>query len=83
METIGMRIRMARQRAGKTLTELADESGSTRASLAKLEQGTRDKVLIRFARIARALDTTMDDLIPPEALAVGAEDPEDDDEIPF
>ena len=84
METIGMRVRMARQRAGKTLTEAAEESGCTRAALAKMEQGTRDKVLIRFARLAKALDTTMEDLIPAEALAMGGEDPEeDDDEIPF
>lgn len=82
METIGARVRMARQRAGKTLTEVADESGCTRAALAKMEQGTRDKVLIRFARLARALGTTMEDLIPEEALANGV-DPDDDDVIPF
>ena len=84
METIGARVRMARQRAGKTLAEIADASGCTRAALAKMEQGTRDKVLIRFARLARALDTTMEDLIPPEALAAADADPaDDDDEIPF
>lgn len=83
METIGARVRMARQRAGKTLTEVADESGCTRAALAKMEQGTRDKVLIRFARLARALGTTMEDLIPEEALANGVDPDDDDDVIPF
>ena len=84
METIGARVREARKRARKTIEEVARESGCGYSAIAKLEQGTRDKALIRFARLARALDTTMEDLIPPEALAAADADPaDDDDEIPF
>jgi transcriptional regulator with XRE-family HTH domain len=83
METIGSRVREARKRARKTIEEVARESGCGYSAIAKLEQGTRDKVLIRFARLAKALDTTMEDLIPAEALALDTEDPDDDDVIPF
>lgn len=90
METIGARVRDARKRARKTIEEVARESGCGYSAIAKLEQGTRDKVLIRFARLARALDTTMEDLIPVELLDVTSvpdSDPQkdefDDDEIPI
>jgi len=83
METIGARVRDARKRARKTIEEVAKESGCGYSAIAKLEQGTREKTLIRFARLARALGTTMEDLIPEEALANGVDPDDDDDVIPF
>lgn len=81
MESVGARVRAARRRAGKSVTEVSRETGCSRASLAKLEQGTRDKTIVRFARLARSVGCTMDELVP-DAL-IGAQPERGDDEIPF
>ena len=84
METIGSRVRAARQRLGKSLADVASETGCRRQTLAKLEQGGREQTLVRFARLARALDTTMDQLVPEACKSLPAQDEdEDEDAIPF
>ena len=60
---LGQRLKMFRQRAGKTQEELAREAETSRNIIANLEIGARQSMLIdNAARIARALGITLDQL---------------------
>lgn len=59
------RLRRARLSKGWTQIELAQQLGKPQSYISKIETCERRLDLIEAARIAMALDTTLDDLLPP------------------
>ncbi|WP_159620864.1 XRE family transcriptional regulator [Ruania sp. LNNU 22110] len=70
---LGKRIRHARTRAGLTLAQLAERSGSTPSQLSHIENGRREPRLTLLTTIATALDVPTSDLLdhgpPPDRRA--------------
>lgn len=62
-EAIGKRIRDMRQQRGWTLEQLAHESGLTTSYCGEVERGTRNASIGTVASIARALGTTLADVV--------------------
>lgn len=60
---LARRIRAAREGLGLTQEALAERAGITREYLARLETGRQDPRVSVVARLARALNTTLDGLV--------------------
>ena len=60
--TLGERIREVREARGLSQTSLADAAGISQGYLSQLEQDEREPSLSIAARIARALDLSLDDI---------------------
>lgn len=59
--TVGARVRVAREQMRMSQTELAEMSGVDRTTLSNLESGRHcDCLLDKAARLARALDVSLD-----------------------
>jgi len=56
---VGSTVRAARRRAGMSQVELAELTGSTQPSVARLEKGLVSPTVITLDRIARALGTEL------------------------
>ncbi|WP_407320859.1 helix-turn-helix domain-containing protein [Isoptericola halotolerans] len=65
--TIGRRIRHLRQQRGMTLETLGDAVSRAPSQISMLENGKREPTIARLQAIARALGTSVDDLLSPEA----------------
>jgi transcriptional regulator with XRE-family HTH domain len=65
--TIGRRIRHLRARRGMTLGDLAEAIGRAPSQVSMLENGKREPTIARLQAVARALGTTVDELLSPEA----------------
>jgi transcriptional regulator with XRE-family HTH domain len=77
LKRIGTRVRVSRDLAGLTQTELATRSGVSRSYITRIERGTVEATISTLARLAEALGVTMSQLIGdgavrqrPEAAAV-------------
>ena len=57
-----MKLRAAREKSGKTQRQVAQESGITEVSYQRIEYGTQRPSLTTAILIARALDSTVEDL---------------------
>lgn len=66
-DAVGAAIRRARESAGMTQDELAETSGLSRPSIARIELGTSGVQLDRLFELAEAMSTT------PSALLADAE----------
>lgn len=63
-QTIGQRLRAAREKAEMTQAELADESGVPQSTISEIESGgVREPKAAPLARLAAALDVTLADLV--------------------
>lgn len=87
-EGFGENVRMARHELDMSVSELARACGMSRSAIAKIEQGGRERVIRKYARLAEALGKTLDELLPNDksasAGAFEGQEPEDDDDvIPF
>ena len=60
IDELGTRIAEARQRAGLTQKQCADEMGLNRSSLAKIETGTRRVTVLELERFADLFDMRME-----------------------
>ena|ERR1700681_4831092 len=56
---VGSAVRAARRRAGVTQVELAERTGTSQPSIARLERGLVSPTVITLDRIARALGTDL------------------------
>lgn len=65
--TVGEAIRMARHDGGMSAEVLAREAGVGLTTIQHAEEGTSCSLLLA-AKIAEALDITIDELVPVEAL---------------
>ena len=63
--TIGRRIRQLRSDRGVTIEELASLLERAPSQISVIENGRRELKLSELQRVARALDTTLDDLLDP------------------
>lgn len=68
-EDVSFLLRQARLAAGITQQELADRGRVQQPTIARFERGDRLPRLDTAARLARALDTTIDSLWEPEDVA--------------
>lgn len=69
METLpyeGFKIRNLRQRAGLSLAQLGERTGSHPESLRNLEKNRKKASVVMLARIANALGVALDDLLVDE-----------------
>ena len=64
---VGRRIRYRRKRLRVTLGQLADQVGMAASALSLIENGKREPKLSMLAAIAKALDTTVEQLIGAKA----------------
>lgn len=64
--TIGRRIRQLRTDRGMTLDDLAGALDRAPSQVSVIENGKRELKLGELQRLARALDTTLDELLSPE-----------------
>lgn len=62
---IGQRVRELREQQGLTQQQLAEKIGVNLSTLAKIEAGRNDASLATAVAIAKALQTTVDDLVRP------------------
>lgn len=69
---VGSRIRARRGERGMRLKDLADAAGLKQPFLSQLERGLASPSMHSLYRLARALDVTPGDLMPPAAPAPGA-----------
>ena len=67
------RIAFLRQQRGLSLGDLAKAAGTTKAQIQKLERGDRRLSLEWMERLARAMDTKISDLLPPEEVSCAHE----------
>lgn len=65
--TLGARIRDRRQRAGMTLSELAEAVDRAPSQISAIENGKREPRLTLLASIARAVGTSVEDLMRADA----------------
>ena len=56
---IGSAVRAARKRAGISQSELAERTGTSQPSVARLEKGLVSPTVVTLDRIARALGTDL------------------------
>lgn len=54
--TLGQRLRVARQRTGMTLRDVADATGMSHAAVANYERDEQEPTATRLARLARLYD---------------------------
>jgi transcriptional regulator with XRE-family HTH domain len=66
---LGQRIKIARQRRGKTQAELADAIGIHRTYLSSIERGRANPSVLILRSIAAALDFSVQQLIPEDSPA--------------
>lgn len=66
LRALGARIRSQRTAKGLTLEDLAPSAGLSVTYLGQTERGQRNPSALVMWRIADALDTTLDQLIPPD-----------------
>ncbi len=66
-ETVGRTIRQVRNDAGKSQQQLADSIPLTLTTIQNAETGASCSLLV-LARIAEALDVTLDELVPLDAV---------------
>ena len=62
---VGRRVRARRKDNGKTLQELADESGVTKQMISLVELGEVDISIRKLARICKALHCSLADFFEP------------------
>mgnify|MGYP003405035167 FL=1 len=67
LTTVGIAVRDARTRAGVAQGELAKRAGLASSTLFAVEDG-RTCSLLCLTKIAHALDVTLDELVPVDAL---------------
>lgn len=67
LTTVGKAVRDARESAGVKQGELAQRAGLASSTLFAVEDGRTCSLLV-LAKIAHHLDTTLDALVPTEAL---------------
>ena len=72
---LGVNVRRARKRLGKSQEELALDVGMKRGYLSDLERGTRNPSVKAIARLAAALGVDPPSLLK-EPTAVGANEPD-------
>ena len=65
--TIGRRVRALRTERGLTLDDLAGAIGRAPSQVSVIENGKRELKVGELQRLAKALGTTLDDLLSPEA----------------
>jgi transcriptional regulator with XRE-family HTH domain len=65
-QALGRRVRDARVYANLTQEQLAALAEIDRSTLQRIEGGANDAKFSHLLRIARALDVTLRDLLPPE-----------------
>jgi transcriptional regulator with XRE-family HTH domain len=63
---LGVRIRLRRAALGLTQCVLGSRVGVSRATIANVEAGRQNLTLRRLDRLARALETGLDELFRPE-----------------
>lgn len=56
-------IKAARKAKGMTQSDLSELSGISRFNIARYETGSRNPPVMVLAKIAKALDKTLDDLV--------------------
>ena len=61
---VGLRLRLLRDEAGLSQTELAARAGCTQSTLAKLEAGKQEPAWPLVIALAAALEVTPNDLLP-------------------
>ena len=64
--TVGSRLRSLRRSKGWSLDHLADRTGIGASTISRLETGQRRMALDQLVKLARALDTTADELLAGE-----------------
>jgi transcriptional regulator with XRE-family HTH domain len=64
--TVGNRLRSLRRSKGWSLDHLADRAGIGASTISRLETGRRRMALDQLVKLARALDTTADELLAGE-----------------
>ncbi|MGV5048015.1 helix-turn-helix domain-containing protein [Rhodococcus pyridinivorans] len=69
---VGARIRMRRNERGMRLKDLAEAAGLKQPFLSQLERGLASPSMHSLYRLARALDVTPGDLMPPAESVPGA-----------
>ena len=68
MTNLGKRVQAARLAAGLSQGQLAERAGTAQAAISRIERGeTHEPGVFIMAGIARALDTTMDELVSGES----------------
>lgn len=71
------RIAILRKEKGLSLEDVAKAAGTTKAQIQKLERGDRRLSLEWMRRLARAMDTKVSELLPPEEVVQAQETGED------
>ena len=69
LEGVAPRLRDLRARRGRTLAELADETGISVSTLSRLESGLRRPTLDLLMRLASAYGASLDDIVGAPQLA--------------
>jgi DNA-binding XRE family transcriptional regulator len=78
----GQRVRTGRATSKLTQDMLANQIGLSRTSITNIESGKQAVLLHQVYDIAKALDTTVQTLLPDEEPAVGILSPSVDDSVP-
>jgi transcriptional regulator with XRE-family HTH domain len=76
MRRVGERVRREREKAGLSLSQLAEAAGLSKAYLLKVESGTTNPSLRVLGQIADALDITVADLVGGLAVTFDVEEVE-------
>ena len=63
LKSVGMEIKIARIRKGFSILQLAKQTGLSKGSLHRLEQGKHDFRILTLKRIADALEVYLNDLL--------------------
>lgn len=63
LDSVAPRLRALRQRRGRTLAELSEETGISVSTLSRLESGLRRPTLDLLIRLAKAYRASLDDLV--------------------
>ena len=66
--TVGTAVRDMRMDRGVSQSQLAEASGVSKSTVSKVEDGMGSASLFALAQFAHALDCTLDDLVPLDAL---------------
>ena len=70
------RIAFLRKEKGLSLEDVARAAGTTKAQIQKLERGDRRLSLEWMGRLAKAMNTKISELLPPEEVAFAQESEE-------
>jgi transcriptional regulator with XRE-family HTH domain len=74
LSKIGLRILRRRQEFGLTQKELAGRLGITTTNIARIEHGQQNLTIRTLAKLADALDVTLEELVTGRAADVEQED---------